>query len=546
LQYSRDNIIPDHELLIENESLIFFGDVNYSFYKSINKYSSYSIIEENINLLNNGYIIFIDRTTCKLHLYTDIFGFYHIYFLINNGEIAISSEFKALLPFSLKQIDTYAELDILLFNYTLFDRTIVKDIRRFIGGVRAIWDGTLLDNNNIFNFAINFRQGKRKKISHKIFGNTLANGIVNEYIDNIPLYLTMSGGFDSRALLSGCKKNNIPINTFTFGQEGNIETETLKPFINEFVNAHTFLKLDEEYINSLESTFYDFLNKNLDNPVFHSLIEYQYSSNKIPISNLLVGFMGGELIIGQSLGSQVTFTQFAAKLLSSDSRKAIAKYFNQVIKENKLLKYEAVLSIANNYLKSLEFYFKKSFNYNILCFMLNEEYSKCFGAANNVFRSKYNLITPFVSFDFLNLLLNSNISLLYKKQFVRSPLANLRAKVLYAKAIEYLHPNLASTKFDRHYRVKDLSRGYLLPIAAYSYIANRIFKKNRKLFTSTTRYDEWYTKFVISELNYNDRDSNIFSSFNSITDNEFNNLPLIKKRELLRIMALFKTEKEIK
>lgn len=372
----------------------------------------------------------------------------------------------------------------------------------------------------------------------------MANELENQTIESLPIYLTMSGGFDSRALLAASNFLNHSVNAFTFGQINNIEAETIKPFINEFVNTYTFLELDDKYINNIESLFDQFISKNLDNPVFHSLIEYELSYNKIPSSNLLVGFMGGELIIGQSLGAQVTFSKFATTLLSSNNIEEIKDSFFQEINQNILFNISEIKTIASEYLKTLEVYLKQPGNINILKFMLNEEYAHFFGAANTTFRNKYNLITPFVSVRFLELILNSQICLLRKNQFKKNPIANFKAKILYAKSIEYLNPELASTKFDRLYMLKDISRLYRLPVSVATYLNNRVNKKARKVYNSTTRYDLWYKNLVLSYLNYNQAATRIFKQKNKLEEKEFNNLPILQKRRMLRLMAsIFVLEK---
>jgi hypothetical protein len=547
IQYISNNAIFQRELAVENSSCLILADANLSFLQAITSSFSSASIEENINLLNNGYILYADKLTKTITLYTDIFGFYHIYYYYNAKIFSISSDFKELLKYSNKQIDDFAVLDTILFNYTLFERTVVNDIKRLIGGTKATWDGVSFKKDVCFNFANNFQFSKAKNpLTYKKFAGELVKGIQRETIPSVPVQITMTGGFDSRAILAACKHLDFSVNAFTFGQESNIEIETLNPFINRFVDSYQFLLLDESYIKSIPDVFQSFIYKNLDNPVFHSLVEFQYCTTKIPSSNLIVGFMGGELMNGQSLGSQVTFTSFAARfLLTSDFEDQKINLLRQ-LNEISFLNHDYVISISDDYLKTLQPYFHKLNNTNVLRFIINEEYAKFFGAVNKVFKNTQNLIVPFMSYGLLELLINSDISFLKKKLFKSNPLANYRSKVLYAKSILYLCPSLADSKFDRLYRVKDLSKIYFIPKAVFFYLLNHLFRKNSNMFTRTTLYEQWYKDIVISKINSNESKVKILLAKQQLSSEDYNVLSSFNIRELLRLAALIISAEYIK
>lgn len=546
LHFEANSQIAERELIIESDEIFVLGDVNPGFNRLIAGNPCLNTIEENINQLTNGYILFVNRQTETLTLYTDVFGFYHIFYCKKSESIVISSDFNELLSFSKKEADSFAILDIILFNYTLLDRTLIKDIKRFQGGIKAEWKGQNFSIVQCFNYALNFKFHKQSRLKSNQLGNELASHIKNDLIDILPVYLTMSGGFDSRALLAACKSLNYGVNTFTFGQAGNIESETIKSFISEYTISHLFLELDETYVSNIEKLFQTYLLKNLDNPVFHSLIEYEHSNNCVPPSNLVVGFMGGELIIGQSLGAQVTFTEFAAQLLMCNNFSELTTAFDKALYQYNFLQPNWVLEHKNEYLNSLVGYLHKKDNINILHFMLNEEYAKFFGAANKVFRNTFNLITPFTSVHLLERLLNSQISLLRKRQFKKNPIANFKGKILYARAIEYMCPPLSSTRFDRHYRLKDISRLYLLPISVVYYIWNKLRKKNKRSFNATTRYDLWYDNLILNSIKMSHKSSPISLSEGGLSLEKLHAMSVNDKRKYLKIMGIIYAFDKIK
>ena len=85
------------------------------------------------------------------------------------------------------------------------------------------------------------------------------------------------------------------------------------------VDKHRFIDLNSKYLENLEATVTSFIDDNLDCPTILDLPHYFYVKQKIEPCNLVFGFMGGEFISGQTVGSQVTFTQFASDLLTSRS-----------------------------------------------------------------------------------------------------------------------------------------------------------------------------------------------------------------------------------
>lgn len=538
LQYKRNSDIPARELFFESKDYILIGDVNPSFNNKIYSDTNLQNIEKNINLLNNGYLIFIDKTNNKFYLFTDVFGFYHIFYHEKETEIVISSDFNSIVPFSTKEHDDFAVLDIILFNYTLINRTLLKDIKRFFGGSKVIISNDSVNIDVVNNFANNFNFGEKVKLTHRQFAESIVNSVREEIITTCPNELSMTGGFDSRALLATCTYLNLKVNAFTFGQEGNIEIETINPFIQKFVSNHRFIKLDNDYINSIDKTFESFISKNLDNPVFHSLVEYEHCKHSISGANLLMGFMGGELITGQSIGAQVTFTKFAADLLSTNNKEIIKKLFIEQLTLNDFLDKNYILGIADSYLDTLRIYFLQENNLNVIRFVINEEYSKFFGASNKIFRNN-NLVVPFIKVDFLTLLLNSEISFLRKKQFKKNPFANIKAKILYAKAINFLNPDLGSTKFDRLYSVRVLCRFYLLPKAVLFYFLNHFYKKNKKNYTKTTNYEDWYCDLVLSKINLLSSMSKVLSSNYKSDYKEYKTKDDLYKKRIMKATAIY-------
>ncbi|QQS49723.1 MAG: hypothetical protein IPM71_08820 [Bacteroidota bacterium] len=543
LHYTPDAKNLHREVLIETDERLIIGDVNQTFYAAVSADPTRQNIEIHIKSLSNGYLLLADKKEKSFYVYTDIFGFYSLFLLEKDNGIYLSSEFRDLIEHSSKKENVFALLDILLFNYTLLDRTLLVDVKRLPGGSRVVLSGGSETEWSVpYNYAGNFQlTAKSYKINSQLFAQKLQQAVLQEISTEIPNFISMTGGFDSRAILASLVHNKQDINTITYGQPGNIESETLKSFIGQFAKGQLSLLLDEHYLEQLPVIFEHFLEKNLDNPVFFNLVEYEQYSAHMPPANLIIGFMGGEIINGQALGAEVTFTRFAARLLQAKDYRELLPDFEEAIHSTGMLNTDYINSFSEAYLKTLSPYFVQENNLNILQFVINEEYAKFFGAANKVFKASFNVTVPFIQADFLNFLLNSQISFLRKALFKQNPLRNVKSKILFARAIAYLCPALKPTRFDRLYRVKDLSSIFLWPLAAYYYFLVHAFRKSNKQYTRTTDYLLWYKNILWPALEkpcpYLNKD------MDKIIDKSFT---VRQKHQLYRLAALILSLDKIK
>lgn len=537
-----NNQIKEREFFFEDKNIYILADANISFINTIKDIElTVNNIEKKIDLLNNGFVIVFDKSIQSVFVFTDIFGFYQLFLLENEKGTLISNDFNNLIPFSEKSLNDYAILDMILFNYTLLERTILSDIVRIGGGFKIELSSLKISRNRISNFIENITiPSSHDKIGYKKFSDLLVKSIQSEVSKDYKTFLTMTAGFDSRALLASCNKLNLPVWTITFGQEGNIEHEIIKEFIHDFSQGHKLYALDENYIDNIYSLLLNYISDNLDNPIILDLPHYKYIMTKMDSSNLLAGFMGGEMLSGQTVGAQVTFTKFASQILMSNNYLEMHPIFIDFIRRIKFLNHDYIEKIALDYLQSLSVYSLKPGRVNVLNFLINEKYVKFFGAVNKVSKNQSNLIIPFMNNDFLTFVLNSDFCFLNKGMFSKNPLWNIKRKIFYSKAIKFLCPLLSETRFDRLYKVNDLCNPIRLPIAGYYYFINHIFNKNKKMYPRPHYYDLWYKKMVVNEFNGDDFkiNSRIFNEKVEISKENYDQSNAIDKKIFANILGL--------
>lgn len=536
LNYLCNNAISDREIIFESQDHLIIGDVNIAFKNSINNYNDPEGIKKNIEKLTNGFVIIANKSKGTVTFFTDIFGYYQLFYIKKDKGIVVASDFKFLLRESDKEVDEMAVLDLVLFNYTLLDRTLIHDIKRIKGGSELNISNGSYSFEVKNNFADNFvSTGKSKSLKPVELGEILKKNLEENLCPDYENQLTMTGGFDSRALLAASIKLGLEFNSFTFGQKGNIEIETPKPFIHQYSKSHKIFELDQKYVQELPETLVDFIGVNLDNPTILDLPQYSLIRKQLAPSNIITGFMGGEIMAGQSIGSQVTFTKFASDLIMAGNSVEFGLLFDNAVKDTGLFNLDQVNHIKDEYLFSLKGYFQQPYNQNLMRFLINEKYAKFFGTVNKVFRNHCNLVTPFMDDVYITSLLNSQISFLRKKPFYQNPLNNLKYKIFYAGVVRNLSPELGETKLDRLYKVNDLCKWYRIPKAGIGYVRSHVFKMNKTPFPRPHHYDLWYKEIILSKL---DSEPIEIFNFHPVTNDAYEKLNPIQQKRLANATAV--------
>lgn len=544
LFYSCKHKIGERDFIIENDKWFFAGEANLAFIRKMQMIPEPGTITKERGLLNNGFVIAGNRKTGGLTLYNDIFGFYPLYLFSDGDSFAISEDFSLLHSFSRKEADPFALADILLFNYALADRTVNKNIRRIPGGATITIAGDKPELTVNANYAENISlPAKQHRFFAKEAGETLKGHIEDNLITAAETNLTMSGGFDSRVLLAACTGLNLQFNSFTFGQPGNLEQATIEPFIHNYTDNHKLFPLDHQYLENLQKHFVSAIKYTLASPAVQDLVHYAWIRESLKGGNIIAGYMGGEIITGQSLGAGVTFTPAAAALVTAGNVQEIKEKLMPMLRVEGVFNQDTLEMVEDEYFDRLALYLPSEKN-NILRFLINEKFAKFFGIINLMFRNHSNLITPFMSEEYLSYMLGSNLSILNTGILNLSSLHNFTGRRAYARIVKTLNPSLAKTRLDRLYRIDDLCQNYRLPLALLNYSLNHLFDRNKKKYLRPHHYDLWYNDLIEKmaedgKINYN----NIEINLPSLQTGDYGQLPPFRKKIMANILALYMAEK---
>lgn len=172
--------------------------------------------------------LLIDKERRSLWLFNDVTGRLPIYYRIENKDIAISREIKFVKGiYDDLGFDRLAIAEALTFGYTLGGNTLIEGVQRLGAGCLLTVD--LIDFSHRFEktYEFNFDElldHSQERIEVYAEGLTerflaACHALSNTFIDHQHV-VSLSGGFDSRAVLVGMLRTGVALSSFTFQDAG--------------------------------------------------------------------------------------------------------------------------------------------------------------------------------------------------------------------------------------------------------------------------------------------------------------------------------------
>lgn len=193
----------------------------------------------------------------------------------------------------------------------------------------------------------------------KNFISKLLNRIVTDNVgkipNNAPVTMGISSGYDSRAILAVLNKHQVPITTYTFGQEGNLDFDFAKKYYSKQEYKHLLFdtsKMDwslEEYEKAIINT--------QNYPISPQVIVAHKLSCDFPFRYEIHGYLNGSLTgntipSGQSMSWKTALDMFCEKnnpfRLQDVLGEGIRYYFlpDKPFLDNKVLSYDRQLDLS--------------------------------------------------------------------------------------------------------------------------------------------------------------------------------------------------------
>lgn len=466
-------------------------------YNSKNKSETFKKIAGKIS---KGVLFYVDKNEKQIETYSDVFGYTSLFFSSNPKYFFLSNSFSEL-TFRPTNFSQEAILDLFLFHHLTSGSTPVKEIKRLKGGHKLIIQQSGLNQAPSQSVVYHFQSIFDPAI-HKIenAADFLHSEIESNLNFKLPIFLTLTGGFDSRALLAVMSKSNYNFETITWGAEGNLQNIVSKEVSNQFGIKHNDLFLSKHFLENIGKLSQRVIKLNPDNPMLLDMPQFVYLGDSFPGSNLITGFMGSEIIRGPTISSQTTFTAVAAQLALSNSLDEFGDKLSNFLTSTELFNHDSLKSILPGYLNKFKHYFRNGsyIGQRALEFLFYEKFARLYGSIENLHHDSQKIINPYLNQDFISTILNSKSSILNYDIFKTSAFDHFIFYKTYANIIKHSNPLVLNSKVDRGYRVKDLIRFTGYPYLLYAHLKKRTGTKIN--YPKTLDYSEWMKDMIQKDL----------------------------------------------
>lgn len=410
------------------------------------------------------------------------------------------------------EIDCTTIIDMVLFNYPLMNKTLFHSIKRLASDVLLKISKNIIKEIELVKQAEKYHLiNKVKNPDYKQICSTLQVYLQSNIKPNLPVLLSMTGGFDSRVNFALLLKLGIKFEAFTFGNPDSNDAVPAVNLCKQYGIKHHLIDLNREFYQYREKYVDRLIESSLNNPFVLDLAHYEFVKELFPASNIVTGYMGGEILTGGNVGSsQVTFTQTAKDLLTSENllefkNKFLSNFDTQFIRLDNIPDLDEYLNSFSNY-----FYKKKTNNQNLTNFLLYEKYHKFFGVIKSIYSPKHHQIDTFMAPEYFNYIHQLPYNYNNTPLFKRNPYTNYLSRRFYAQIIKETTPSLLESKLDRGYKVKDLLSPFGLLNISKNYYLNHTGRGN-KLNIKTIDYRKWFEADVFEYLKHS---SNLQDYFN--------------------------------
>lgn len=485
-------------LIVDNSNFFLLAHVNIAYRNKLAKLTNdvENFTMDQASIISDfrwGFLCYINKEKEEISLMNDIYGIYPLYYTLKGKEFTLSNDFDTLAQLQdTLNMNIHGIYDYFLFNYTLKSRTLFKEIFQLQGGSHIEVNTTRIKIYKCTHIAGVIFEAEAKG-SIEDMKQAMYNNIMSDIDPDLPVQLSLTGGFDSKVVLAALLSNKINFSSYTYGHRYSDDNKAAESIAGKYGFRHDLLELSPDFLQNIKLQIEQFMRCSPNAPMFDTLLFYQIVKESVPASNILTGMMGGELIVGPVLISELITTRSAALLTLSSDENELLSGLKKNLHEIGFFNNKKFEDLSPEYAVPLLDYMKNkqgAKNQNIINFLLNETYAKFFGVVFNNLFGKYNLINPFVDINFLKPLLKSGYSFTQKHPFSKAPLSHFMSRRLYPKLIEIMCPSVLQTKMDRGYHLEDFLKWYKFHKPFVNYFRRHFFSKKTPRPSASSNYTD--------------------------------------------------------
>ena len=196
-------------------------------------------------------IIIWDGKEKKLTVINDRYGLRPIYYSQRNNGLYLASEVKAILTYDgvSKNVDDAAIASLFFFGFIMGNRTYFESIKLLPPASLLVFKNNQISISNYWDFNfLDKKEGKTKEYYEQRLGNLILQAIQRHVKDGVRITVPLSGGLDSRTILTSIPKEYYPINTVTFGTKDMDDVKIAKRVADALETNHHYLEILPEDI----------------------------------------------------------------------------------------------------------------------------------------------------------------------------------------------------------------------------------------------------------------------------------------------------------
>ncbi len=440
-------------------------------------------------LLETGGYFYCIRHFFKKNSLQVVTGFLNImpvYYFENHEKIWIASKNEWIANHS--DIDSTVNLSFilekLLFNYPFENDTIYKGIKMLSGNHYLQVDQTGIKEiryKDILDFIVTDPAPVNKSLDFLV---DLLNNRIDAYFPEDEFYLSFTGGFDGRTILSRALFGNKNPLTYSFGTKNSSDITIPAAQAKELgVQFRPFFLDKEEYLrNSLKYGF-ELVEVTAALSNF-ARAHYVYAAKQISNTHkyIMTGNFGSELFRAFH-NTGVMVTPFLFQLFNTTNiEKFLETYsFPEFSCLNKDIFKNEFLSLRDRIITG-EMFSKPGFTKNQVFYryVFEEIFRKYFGAELIMQNEYLYNRTPYIDYMLIKELLKTKFAGIYSDFYENNPVKRLKGQLLYAHCIKMNSPQIYKMKTGKGYPPKNIitpeGKFYLL----WNLINKKIKNKKRK------------------------------------------------------------------
>ena len=197
----------------------------------------------------------VDTEKRRVLLMSDAVGSYPIYWTIADGLLVFGSELRAVLrhPAVKRRLDPGAVADYVTFGYPFGSKTLAEGVQMLPAGSTLVfeWETGRVEVRRYLDVADAFQPWEGNKSDYTEAVTEAFQGAVRRALDGDHAFgLSLSGGLDSRAILSAVNGHGGSLASYTLGVHGCADEVIARRLADIAGTRHTFFPLDQHYLQN--------------------------------------------------------------------------------------------------------------------------------------------------------------------------------------------------------------------------------------------------------------------------------------------------------